>query len=135
MSIETVRDRIARVEQLQTELRTAREMIKSELENDPGYQAALETAKEATNERNKLKEGIIGQGSNVELTTDIHEKTEELKTEKEILSAELYDHYQKTKSDEIEGTDGLPRKFKVSIKLLPPGTRHEKRDTLGQYSK
>lgn len=126
---ETIRKRIEQLDKLQEENRINREMLKGELENDLAYLETVEQIKAASQKRKELKQAILDKGPNQEIVQSIKDNQEEISTLKEILSAELVDFYQKTKSEEVAG-----RRFVLSVKILPKGAG-EKRNDLGQYSR
>jgi len=119
---ETIRKRIETLDKLQEENRINKEMLKGELENDMQYLEAAEQVKAATQKRKELKQAILDQGPNQEIVKNIKDNQEEISTLREILSAELMDFYQTTKSEEVAG-----RRFVFSAKILPKGV-NEKRD-------
>jgi len=126
---ETIRKRIETLDKLQEENRINKEMLKGELENDLAYLETVEQVKAASQKRKELKQAILDKGPNQEIVASIKDNQEEISTLREILSVELMDFYQKTKSEEIAG-----RRFVFSAKILPKGV-NEKRDVLGKYSK
>ncbi len=117
--IASIQQRISQIEELQSELKITKEMLKAELDNDPEYHQAAEDAKAAVAKKKQFKDTIYNTPANQKMVATIKENTEELKTLQEILSAELYRHYEANKTDEVTGADGSTRKFKVSVKLLP----------------
>lgn len=133
MDLATIQKRIEMMEKYEAEIRNAREMLQGELENSPEYLQAEEAAKEAINNKKKIKEEIIALGPNQKLVGDIKANTEEISVLKEILSAELIQVYQENKSDEITDADGEPRKFKLSVKLLPKKGKFKDRNSIGQF--
>jgi len=129
MDIETIRKRIEQVEKLQEEIKISKEMLKGELENEMNYLEAAEAVKAAVLKRKVIKEEILGTGPNQEVSAGIKENSDELKTLKEILSAELQEYHEKSHTDEVVG-----RKFVLSAKLLPKKSGYEKRDGEGRYA-
>lgn len=119
MDTATIQKRIELLEKHEEELRTARDMIQGELENSAEYQEAVEEAKELLTKRKRIKEEILSSGPNQKLVSEVKENTEEIKTLREILSAELMQYYQKENVDEVIDSHGNPRKFKVVVKLAP----------------
>lgn len=135
MDLTTIRGRIKMIEDLEGENHTAREMLKSALENDQEYTDLNEQAKEMSKTRKQAKNRVLSAPEIQSTAEDIKSNQDEIKTLREILSAELAEYYNKNKTDEIEGADGEPRKFKVIVKLLPRRQSYDKRDSFGQYSK
>lgn len=133
MDINTIQKRIDLLEKYEEEIRTAREMLNGELENSVEYLAADEEAKEAAKKKKQIKEEILNLGPNQKLAADIKANTEEIKTLKEILSVELMQVYKESDSDEFNDANGEPRKFKVSVRLLPKKGVFQNRNNFGQY--
>lgn len=126
MDLATIQKRIAMLEKEENEIHKAKEMIKSELDNNAEYKQALEECKSANLKKKKIKESILSQTTYVQLQMDMKEATEEIKTLQDILSVELLQHYQKTNSDEVIDANGEPRKFKISVKVLPKKSEYNK---------
>jgi hypothetical protein len=119
MELSSIQKRLDLIEQYAAEIRTAREMLKGELENSPEYMELHEEVKAATAKRKQAKEKIMNQGPNQKLSEEIKHNTEEIKTLREILSAELFEVYKNENVEEITDSNGETRKFKVEVKLLP----------------
>lgn len=119
MEITSVQKRIALIEKLEAENKINKELLKAELENDPHYLQAHEEAKATAMKKKNLKEEILNQPANAEIAEKIKDNQEEIATNKDILNAELLDHYRKHNTDEVTDASGSLRKFKVVIKLLP----------------
>lgn len=134
MDMSAIQKRIDLLEKYQEEVKNAKEMLNGELENSLEYIQATEEAKEAAEKRKKIKEEILAAGPNQKLVADIKSNTEEINTLKEILSAELIEVYQENKSDIFNDSNGEPRKFKVSVRLLPKRVSYESRDSFGKYT-
>ncbi|OQA03629.1 MAG: hypothetical protein BWY68_00687 [bacterium ADurb.Bin400] len=135
MDVAMIQKRIQQLELLENENRACKEMLQSELENDPNYMEAYEEAKASAQKKKRLKDEILGRGPNQKLLLEIKENLEEIATLKEILSAELVQVYTESNSDEIEDADGESRKFKVQVKLLPKRGKYQGRNSYGQYDK
>ena len=119
MDIGTIQKRIEAMERCQENIKNSREMLRGELENDSAYIEAVEEAKAVAQKRKRIKEEISNRGSNKKLLLEIDENQEELETLQDILSAELTEYYVENKSDEIQDSEGEPRKFKLIGKLVP----------------
>ena len=127
MDIATIQKRIDTLEKLEAEVKTSKEMLNGELDNEEEYVQASEENKAAVTKRKQIKDQILSRGANQKILIDIKENQEEIQTLKEILSAELMEYYQKNNTDEVGD-----RKFKVSVRLLP--RKGEYRNNFGQYS-
>ena len=135
MDLNVIRQRIKMVEDLEDENRISKDLLKSALENSTQFAEAEEAVKEAAKRKKQLKDQIFAEAEVKKTSDDIKANNEEIKTMKEILSAELFEYHQKNKTDEIEDESGMPRKFKVTVRLMPRPGRHEDRDDVGRYTK
>jgi len=121
MDLSTVQKRIEQLEKLQEEVKISREMLKGELENEPEFVEASDEAKAVTQKRKQIKFEILARGPNQQILATIKENQEEINTTKEILSAELMEYYEESKTDEF-----ADRKFKVEATLLPKKFSYDK---------
>lgn len=133
MDISQIQKRIGLLEKMAKEVRDARDMLKDELENDPIYIDVVKEADEANSKKKRIKEEILGRGPNLKLSEDIKANNEEMKTLKEILSAELTQVWGESQIDEITDHNGDVRKFQVGAKLLPRKGSGFDRDTDGKF--
>lgn len=134
MDIGQIQKRIGLLEKMAKEVRDARDMLKDELENDPIYIEAVKESDEANSKKKRLKEEILGRGPNLKLSEDIKANNEEMKTLKEILSAELTQVWGESQIDEITDHNGDVRKFQVGAKLLPKKGGGFDRDGEGKFT-
>ena len=134
MDISQIQKRIGMLEKISKEVKDAREMLNDELENDQTYIEASEEVNEANSKKKRIKEEILGRGPNLKLSEDIKANNEELKTLKEILSAELTQVWGESQSDEITDHNGEVRKFQVGAKLLPKKGTGFDRDHEGKFT-
>lgn len=117
MNIPEIQKRIELLDKLVNENKISNEMLKSELETDPAYNEAQSAWKELNTKKKHIKEAILATGSNKELVDKIKENQEEINAAKEILTQELMQVYQTSKSNEIEDATGQIRKFKLNCHL------------------
>ncbi len=134
MDVSQIQKRIEAVENLQREIRDAKQMLKEELENDDRYLEADQEVSELATKKKRIKEEIESSGSNKKLLQEIKDNKEELDTLREILSAELMQIYTEKKTDVITDINGDIRKFKISVKLMRGGGNYDNRDSMGKYS-
>lgn len=134
MDVVQIQKRIEAVENLQREIRDAKQMLKEELENDDRYLEADQETSELASKKKRIKEEIESSGSNKKLLQEIKENKEELETLREILSAELMQIYTENKTDMITDINGDIRKFKISVKLMRGGGNYDNRDSMGKYT-
>jgi len=135
MDVSTIQKRIDLLEKYEEEVRNAKEMLDGELDNSVEYLEAVEEAKAVAQKKKQIKDEVLGSGPNQKLLADIKTNAEEISTLKEILSVELMQIFQENKTDEFHDANGEPRKFKVSVKLLPKRGIYQNRNTFGQYEK
>ena len=133
MDITTIQKRISLIEKGKKEISDAKEMLKGELENDPANVEAAQEAETANAKKKRIKEEILGRGSNQKLASEVKANTEEVSLLKEILSAELMEVYKEEGKDEIADADGDNRKFKIIASILPKGAKLQDRDGFGKY--
>ena len=113
------------IEDLEEENKKSKELLKSALDNDSEYDKAAREAKEVLSKRRRIKERIMEEPGNKKVVEDIKANKEEIETLQEILSAELVDYYAKEKTDQIEDSSGVQRKFKLTVKLYRKGANFE----------
>lgn len=119
MSILSLQKRIAAIEKLKDETKVAQEAIKNALDSDVAYQATAQEAKAMSAQKKRLREEVVNQADNREFVEKIKELKEEIGTLEELLAYELIEYSQQNNTDMIEGHDGLVRKFKITVRLLP----------------
>lgn len=119
MDIKSMQKRISSIEGLRGEVKTAQEAIKNALENDSTYQESVREAKEINTKKKRLKDDILNQAENRESVEKIKDLKDEIGTLEELLSYELMEYSQANNTDIIQGNDGMVRKFKIVVRLLP----------------
>jgi len=134
MDIPTIHKRMRDVEVFKDKNKVAREALKNELENNPEYLEVCEELKAILLKRKRIRDEIWAQVETQKLVSDIKENKEELTTLEDILSVELMDYYKENETDEIDDEFGEPRRFKISIKLLPKTNKYLERDQEGKYA-
>lgn len=135
MELETIQKRIELIEKHEQELRNAKELLLGELENSPEYLEAIEEVKASSEKKKRLKEEILTKGPNQKLAEGIKENSEEISLLREILSTELSELYKKLETNEVRGSNGELRKFKIVARLLPKKGKYKDRNDIGQFSK
>lgn len=119
MDIQAVHRRIELIEKLEQDIRISKQALKDELENEPGYLEVVAETKEILTKKKRIKDEILSVGNNKQILESIKDNQEELNTLSEVLAQELMEHYQTSKTNEIEDASGAPRKFVLSVKILP----------------
>lgn len=119
MKVSGIQQRIATIEKLKAESKVSLEAIKNALENDSAFQQANKESKEMNAKKKRLREDVLNQAENREFVEKLKDLREEIGTLEELLAYELVEYSQRNNTDMIEGNDGLVRKFKISVRLLP----------------
>jgi hypothetical protein len=119
MDIVSIQKRIDSIEKLKEDMKTSQEAIKNALENDGMYQDVTKQAKEINTKKKRIKDDVLNQAENREFVEKVKDTKEEIATLEELLAYELMEYSQSNNTDMIQGADGLVRKFKILVRLLP----------------
>lgn len=119
MDIAAIQKRIASIEKLKEDAKTAQEAIKNALDNDGVYQTVVKEAKDINAKKKRVREDILNQAENREFVEKVKDLKDEISTLEELLAYELIEYSQQNNTDMIQGDDGLVRKFKIHVRLLP----------------
>lgn len=119
MDIPSIQKRINSIEKLKEEMKVSAEAMKNALDNDGSYQEVTREAKEINTKKKRIKDEILNQAENREFVEKAKDIKEEINTLEELLAYELMEYSQKNNTDMIQGDDGLVRKFKILVRLLP----------------
>lgn len=118
METEQIQKRLAEISKEEQEVKTAKKAIKEQLENDLEYVQARDEAKKANLKKKAIKDQIMSLPENQKFAETIKNTQQDLIILKDILSAELFDYFQKSKKEEIVDANGQVRKFKIEAKLV-----------------
>jgi len=118
METEQIQKRLSEITKEENEVKTAKRAIKDQLENDLEYVQAREEAKKANLKKKSIKDGIMAMPENQKYAETIKNTQQDLNVLKDILSAELFDYFQKSQKEEIVDAEGQIRKFKILAKLV-----------------
>lgn len=119
MDITAIQKRIASIEKLKEDAKVSQEAIKNALDNDSSYQVTVKEAKDINMRKKKIREDILDQAENREFVESLKELKEEISTLEELLAYELVEYSSHNNTNMIQGQDGLVRKFKILVRLLP----------------
>jgi hypothetical protein len=134
MNISQIQKRIDQIDKLELENKTSQDFLKGELENDESYVDTDMKSKEAAKNKKRVKDEILNREANKEMSAKIKDNAEEILTLKEILSLELMQLYQSSKTDFVEDSTGEQRKFKLVAKLLPKkNQKFERNNPVNEY--
>lgn len=109
---------IAKLEQLQNEMRQQKEMLEDVLNNDPTYKLHSDAVKEANKIKSATKQQIMKQAQAALIASKIKEMKEEMNTMHIALPEYLQQYQQLSGVNEIEGNDGEMREIVYSAKLV-----------------
>ena len=118
MENEQIRARLSEIEKLKKEVKVAKDVVKQQLENDLEFVQARDEAKKANQKKKQVKDMIMNLPENQKLAEEIKNNTQDLSVLNDILSAELFDFYQKSQKEEFVDEDGKVRKFKIQAVLI-----------------
>ena len=119
MDISAIQKRIASIEKLREDAKISQEAIKNALDNDGAYQSILKDSKEINAKKKGIRDDVLNQAENREFVEKIKDIKDEISTLEELLAYELIDYSQENNTDMIQGDDGLVRKFKIHVRMLP----------------
>jgi hypothetical protein len=109
---------IAKIDKLKEEMQPVKEMIESQLENDPDYVEFAKQAKELAREKGLRKKELM-QHPNMKVLDEKLRKLKEEQTEANNMISQLLDEYRKTTgANEFEGPDGELRTIITVAKLV-----------------
>lgn len=111
--------RISMIEKYKADIKIAKETLKQALQESPEYEAAVVEVQAATQKKKQIKDQIWASADHQSLLWKIKEDQEEIAALEEILTTELMHLYKTQNIEEVPDENGEPRKFKVSVKLLP----------------
>lgn len=109
---------IDKIEKHQEILRNKREMLESNLENDPNYQEAAKLAKESSKKKQEEKSRIIRQPEVEKIYTDVKDGQAQLKSMRESLSNHLQNYGKLSGTNQLEDADGQVREIIYTAKVV-----------------
>lgn len=119
MDVAAIQKRIASIEKLKEDMKVSQEAIKNALDNDGAYQSVVKEAKDVNAKKKRVRDDILNLAENQTFVDKIKDLKDEIATLEELLAYELVEYSQKNNTDMIQGDDGLVRKFKIVVRLLP----------------
>jgi hypothetical protein len=119
MDLAGIQKRISNIEKLKEDMKVSQEAIKNALDNDGTYQQTVKEAKEINTKKKRIRDDILNQAENRDFVEKVKDMKEEISTLEELLAYELVEYSQQNNTDMIQGNDGLVRKFKILVRLLP----------------
>lgn len=117
MDRQQIMARLQKLDDLNGEIKVAKQMLKDALENDLLYQEVEVASKEARAKKKTVVNDIYNLPENSKIVENIKVSREEISALKEMLSEELIEYRHQHKTESIEGPDGQMRIFKFSVKL------------------
>lgn len=117
MDLTNLQERIAQMERAQNEMKQLKTVLEDALKEDERYQEVDLSTRELATKKKRIKDEIWGQPTFQDAIAKIKDMKEEVNDITDILSHELLEWRQHNQSDEIIGSDGTPRKFKINVRL------------------
>jgi len=118
MDVEQIKKRIEIIDKINDDVKKAKEMLKSALDNDSAYQQAAEENKVAASKKKQMRDEVYNLPEHRKVVEQIKDSNEEIGALKEILAEELIEYRQASKTESIQDKDGQTRYFKLSCKLV-----------------
>ncbi|KKQ02172.1 MAG: hypothetical protein US11_C0001G0131 [Candidatus Roizmanbacteria bacterium GW2011_GWA2_36_23] len=113
-----INDYIRTIDDLKSQLRTHRQMVKDALMNDKNYYDLTEKAKALGKEKNARKQVIMKEPAVEAAVAKVQEATEELKDFEDKLSGYLQEYQRVAGTTMFEGSDGDIRQIVPVYKLV-----------------
>jgi hypothetical protein len=101
-----IKSHVNSLDQLKDELKTKREMYKDSFTNNPTYREYELMAKEATQEKLRVKMEIAKKSDVAKLEQEIKDIRFDIKESKKTLSSLLLEYKERTKATQLELFDG-----------------------------
>ncbi len=109
---------ISKIEKHQELLKKEKEMLESNLANDPQYQEAFQKAKEASKKKQEEKARIIKQPEVEKIYRTVKDGTAQLKIMKETLSNHLQNYGKISGTNQFEDEEGQVREIIYTAKVV-----------------
>lgn len=109
---------ITKIEKHQEILGEKKEMLESNLENDPNYQEAAKLAKEASKKKQEEKARIIRQPEVEKIYADVKDGQTQLRTMKDSLSNHLQNYGKISGTNQFEDEEGQVREIVYTAKVV-----------------
>jgi len=95
-----------------------KEMLESNLDNDPAYQEAAKLAKEASKKKQEEKARIIRQPEVEKIYSDVKDGQTQLRTMKDSLSNHLQNYGKLSGTNQFEDEEGQVREIVYTAKVV-----------------
>ena len=95
-----------------------KEMLESNLENDPSYQEAAKLAKEASKKKQEEKARIIRQPEVERIYSDVKDGNTQLRTMKDSLSNHLQNYGKVSGTNQFEDEEGQVREIVYTARVV-----------------
>ena len=109
---------IDKIEKHQEILRSKKEMLESNLENDPNYQEAAKQAKELSKKKLEEKARIIRQPEVEKIYADVKDGQGQLRTMRDTLSNHLQNYGKLSGTNQLEDEEGQVREIVYTAKVV-----------------
>jgi hypothetical protein len=115
---------ISKIEKHQEILRTKKEMLESNLENDPAYQETGKLAKESSKKKQEEKARIIRQPEVERIYQDVKDATTQLRTMRQSLSNHLQNYGKLSGTNQFEDDEGQVREIVYTAKVVKRSSKN-----------
>jgi len=118
MSQDTIKKRLKIISDLQEEVNKMRSAYNESLEDNPTYQEIQKVEERFKEETKDKKQKVRLSPTIMAMDNDLKDLRKQIRENKEVLSAELLEHYKETGSLEVTDTDGTVKRIVFSAKLI-----------------
>lgn len=115
---------ISKIEQHQELLKNQKEMLQSNLDNDPAYQEAAKQAKEASKKKQEEKARIIKQPEVAKIYNNVKDGMTQLRVMRQTLSNHLQNYSKLSGTNQFEDDEGQVREIVYTAKVVKRSNKH-----------
>lgn len=118
MSDETIKKRLKIISDLQEEVNKIKAVYEESLEDNPVYQEIQKVEEKFKEETKEKKQKVKLVPTIMAIDNELKDLRKQIKENREVLAAELVEHYRNTGSMEITDPDGTVKRIVFSAKLV-----------------
>lgn len=118
MSQDTIKKRLKIIAELQEEVNKMKSVYEESLEDNPTYQEIQKVEERFKEETKDKKQKVRLAPAIMALDNDLKDLRKQIRENKEVLSAELVEHYRETGSMEVTDSEGNVKRIIFSAKLV-----------------
>lgn len=116
-TLDAIHRLLVEIAQTKGELKTLRDGLADELEQNDEYKEVAEEAKDLANKRREVKKSLQADKAYQKLSSEVEELRFKLKDLQEILSHHLVTYYSESGSTEITDSNGESHQVIISAKI------------------